>query len=184
MNSHNYDIHPLSPADADAYRAIRLRMLREHPEAFGASAGDLEREPPEVFAGKYRERVAAEGRFILGAYIASELVGTAGFFRERGAKICHKGTIWGMYVAPEARGRGIGRALLEAVVARAAKTQAGLEQILIAAAVENAAACHLYESAGFVTWGLEPAALKLGERRLDERYMVRFLETEPEGSAR
>lgn len=183
MNHQTPNIRPLTLADAEAYRAIRLHMLREHPEAFGASAGDLERESPEDFAAKYQERVAGEDRFILGAWLGSELSGTVGFYREWGEKTRHKGTIWGMYVASEVRGRGIGRLLLEAAVARAEAHCAGLEQILIAAAVDNAAACRLYETAGFITWGLEPAALKLGERRLDERYMLRFLACDDEADA-
>ncbi|MGI8855036.1 MAG: GNAT family N-acetyltransferase, partial [Thermomicrobiales bacterium] len=89
-------IRPITEADVEAYRAIRLRALMEEPEAFGAS--------PEEFARRSLADVAARLRptddaFVLGAW-APELVGTVGFFRQSGQKARHKGMIWGMYVAP------------------------------------------------------------------------------------
>lgn len=52
-----------------------------------------------------------------------------------------------LFVAPEARGRGVGRALLEAARGLAAETGArGLE---LATAPDNTAAQRLYESAGW-----------------------------------
>jgi len=35
-------IRPLEPADATAFRVLRVRALREHPEAFGRTPDEVE----------------------------------------------------------------------------------------------------------------------------------------------
>ena len=168
-------IRPLNEADALEYRLIRLRMLREHPESFGASADAFEAVATQAYEETFAERIAPPDRFILGAFLEGALVGTAGFYRQTGEKTRHKGGIWGMYVAPEARGRGIGRKLIDGAVAHAAATCEGLEQVQLEVVTENEAATALYAAAGFERYGTERRALKLGRRYLDEELLVRFL---------
>ena len=93
------NIRPLTEADALEYRLIRLRMLREHPESFGASADAFEAVSTHAYEETFAERIEAPNRFILGAFLDGALVGTAGFWRHSGEKDQHKGGIWGMYVA-------------------------------------------------------------------------------------
>lgn len=58
-----------------------------------------------------------------------------------------------MYVAHEARGRGVGRALLLAAIERA-RALSGVEQIHLAVTTHNSAARALYVSVGFVAYGM------------------------------
>jgi ribosomal protein S18 acetylase RimI-like enzyme len=76
-----------------------------------------------------------------------------------------------MHVAAEMRRRGVGRALLLEACARARQVE-GLEQLHLTVATTNAAARHLYRSVGFRPYGVEPHALKLGDRYWDEELMV------------
>ena len=168
-------IRPLAAADAEAYRALRLRMLTEHPEAFGASAEAFAREDEALYRRRFQERTEGADTFIQGAFLEARLVGTAGIHRGWGEKEAHKAMLWGMYVAPEARRRGIGRGLVDAALALAAASFAGLEQVQLGVATENEAARRLYATLGFEPYGLERAALKLGERAIDVQLMVRFL---------
>lgn len=48
----------------------------------------------------------------------------------------------------------------------------GLEQILLSVAVTQTAAVAPYRSLGFASFGREPRALKIGDRYIDEEYMV------------
>lgn len=161
-------IRPLTESDVAAYRALRLRALMEEPEAFGAS--------PEAFAGQplaeiAKQRLApSDDAFILGAW-TPDLVGMVGFFRHSGPKARHKGMIWGVYVAPEARGQGIGRALITETLARAA-AMPGLELVQLNVVTTNAAARGLYLALGFTTYGIERHAFKLGDRYVDEELMA------------
>lgn len=158
-------IRLLTPADAALYRAIRLEALAAHPEAFGST---LEHEQEKPLAW-FEERLATSDVF--GAFIASELVGIAGFRREDGAKTAHKAVLWGMYVRPQARKSGMGRRLVDAVAAHAATR---VEQLHLDVVSDNEAALRLYTAAGFVEYGRGVKALKHGGRYYDEVLMVLF----------
>ena len=67
-----------------------------------------------------------------------------------------------MMVHPDACGRGIGRALLEACIARA-RGRGGTELLTLSVTSGNAAAIHLYESVGFVRYGRLERAVRIGE---------------------
>lgn len=100
------------------------------------------------------------------------LTGTAGFFRRPHNKERHKGHIWGVYVRPESRGKGIASALMQEIIRRA-RTLAGLEQITLVAST-SLPAQRLYKALGFESYGLEPHSLKVGTEYVDDALMVLF----------
>jgi ribosomal protein S18 acetylase RimI-like enzyme len=156
-------IRALGPEDAAAFRDIRLEALRLSPEAFGGSYEIDSRRPTEFFV----DRLA--GSTVFGGFAGTTLLGMAGFKQEEGLKERHKATLWGMYVRPEARGTGLSRLLVEAVLEHA---RGRVEQVLLAVVADNEPACRLYAAAGFVEYGLEPASLKQNGRYYDERLMI------------
>ena len=86
-------------------------------------------------------------------------------------KARHKAGVWGVYVAAELRGRGVGRRLIEALVAHA-RTMTGVERLLLSVTTVQPGARALYHALGFVPWGMEPAALKIDGEYVDEEYLV------------
>jgi ribosomal protein S18 acetylase RimI-like enzyme len=76
-----------------------------------------------------------------------------------------------MYVTPELRGRGIGKALLAEAIALA-RAVPGLDQLLLTVVTVNTAARQLYHSGGFEVYGQEPHALKQGDQFWDEELMI------------
>ncbi|CAJ0736682.1 GNAT family N-acetyltransferase [Ralstonia mannitolilytica] len=80
--------------------------------------------------------------------------------------------MWGGYVALRARGRGVGRALMDGIVAAATGR---VEQLTLSVVRTNAAALALYAQCGFTAYGLQPRALKSAQGYADEVRMVRFL---------
>ncbi|MDE2604425.1 MAG: GNAT family N-acetyltransferase [Burkholderiales bacterium] len=146
-------IRRLTPADALLYRALRLRALRDHPDAFTSSWEDDRSQPVEAAA----QRLAAHAFW--GAYRGGELVGIVGLEREPRAKSRHKASVVGMYVAPEAAGRGVGRALLEALLAHARAE--GIASLVLTVTEGNAQARRLYAAAGFRSFGVEPDAMRV-----------------------
>jgi len=164
-------VRRLTEADAEAFWNIRLRALRDNPESFGASYEEiLERGIAGVTQG-LRKSDAAPDDATFGAFEGNTLVGIANFKREEGIKRRHKGVIWGMYVPQELRGKGIGKALLEAAIAYA-KTLPDLEQINLAVVLTSKEARKLFISMGFETYGLERHALKLHDRYFDQEHMT------------
>ncbi len=166
-------IRPLGLGDFEAWRDLRLRALRDHPDAFGSSYEDEAANGSAARRGRFEASARGEGSAIFGAYSGEDLVGIAGVLRSDGRKDGHRATVWGMYVAPEARGRGAGGALVAASL-DAARTW-GCGQVHLTVVAGNGSAERLYRRAGFEAYGVDPRALHVAGRYLDELLMVRFL---------
>lgn len=162
-------IRPLNPEDVMSFRQLRLRALRDHPDAFGTSYEEALSLSIEEMAERLKPSPDA---FILGAFdLEGQLVGMVGFYRESGMKKRHKGVIWGMYCLPEYRGKGVGKALLAEAVNRARRMK-DLDLITLRVVASNVSAKRLYTSLGFWTWGKEPKSLKIGSSYMDQELMV------------
>jgi ribosomal protein S18 acetylase RimI-like enzyme len=173
------EIRRLTSADGTAFREIRLRALRERPDAFLVSAEEEEREPPTAWTDRLREKERTRDDVILGALLNHRLVGTVGYFRERFEKTRHRAVVWGMYVAPEARRKGVGRALLDVAI-RDLKSLGDVDVVHLSVIATNVAARALYRTAGFAVWGLDRAAWKVGDGWLDEEVMTLRLRPRPD----
>jgi phosphinothricin acetyltransferase len=142
------EIRALEPGDWAAVEAIYAQ---------GIATGDatFETEPPawaEFDAGRLREHrlVAVED---------GEVVGWAAF-SPISTRECYAGVVeHSVYVAKRARGRGIGRALMEALVAGA--DAGGLWTIQTSVFPENAASVELHERVGFRVVGRRERIAKL-----------------------
>ena len=165
------EIRVLTADDAEEYRTLRLRALREEPEAFGSSWEEENARPLE----QTMARLQGDGMTAFGGFDdAGRLAGMVRLRRQDGVKAEHKADILGMYVAPEVRGRGLGRMLLGAAIAQARATS-GIEQLMLAVNTNNTPARNLYLAMGFEPFGREPRALKIGDRYFDEDYMALVL---------
>lgn len=166
------DIRQLGERDASAFRALRRMGLLESPEAFAESTVGFEAKSIEQVADMLSHH--GRGDFVLGAFVSNELVGVVGFYTYAHEKMAHKGTIWGVYVSPSGRSRGIGRSLLRSAVDKATSIP-GLRQLNLTVVVDNAVAKRLYENEGFKVTGVEAAALRVNGRYVDEFFMQKAL---------
>lgn len=167
MTTQLIEIRRLLPADASLYRDIRLEALRLSPEAFG-SAYETESIHP---VGWFAERLD-HGAVILGAFRGGELAGIVGFIAAEGPERQHKGMLVGMYVRRQARRAGVGRLLVDALLRLAAKS---VELVQLVVVKGNEPALRLYQSMGFVEYGLEKHALKIDGRYYDDILMAKDL---------
>jgi ribosomal protein S18 acetylase RimI-like enzyme len=166
------DVRRLVPADAAKYRALRLRGLAEHPDAFTSSHD----EDVQIPLDATKRRLAPDGPdAVWGAFVDGELAGVLGLTVERRVKNRHKAHVFGMYVPAEFGRRGIGRALFAHVIATARATP-HVEQLTLTVTRGNGPARGLYAAAGFVTFGVEPRAIRVGDRYFDKEHMVLFLD--------
>lgn len=124
------------PEEWARLRDLRLRALADAPEAFAATLAEEETQP-EAY---WRERAAAA------AFVAEEgprWLGTATAF-EASPGAWEIVSVW---VAPEARRRGIARALVEAALAHARRGGGRVVGLRVEAG--NEAALRLYLKLGF-----------------------------------
>lgn len=164
-------IRRLGPDDFKASLALRFRALRNNPEAFGMSIEEAEVAPEE----DWRSRLKLEGDdAIFAAEVDGELVGMTGFRRQKGRKTQHRAFIWGVYVDPEHRGKGYGRALVQCAIDHA-RTCKELDLIEISVVTTNQPANALYRSLGFELTGTFPHALRIEGVNYDESFMVMFM---------
>jgi RimJ/RimL family protein N-acetyltransferase len=166
------DIHirQVALADAAAYRGIRLAGLKQNPEAFGST---FETEFTKPLAWFFDRLSNSQ---VFGAFRGCEILGVAGFAIREGEKEAHKGLLWGMYVRPDARGTGVARRLVEAVLDFA---RPRVELVQLSVVTGNEAARRLYARLGFVEYGIEKNSLKHGGRYYNEVLMAKDLASDP-----
>lgn len=135
------------PEDWRTVRQLRLAALADTPDAFGSTL-EQEADHPETV---WRERLVSEAA----ATLVASLVGEDGEARPAGLATVapafggpadHAG-IYGIWVAPSGRGRGVGDALLEAALAHA--RQAGYVRAVLDVGDHNEPAQRLYARHGF-----------------------------------
>jgi len=175
-------VRRLVPSDVASYRALMLEAYAQAPEAFTSSSAERERMPLEWWAARISD--AADAReLVCGAFLGDELVGAAGLGFEQRERTRHKATLFGMYVRPAARGGGIARAIVHAIL-RHARQSPLTELVQLTVSESNVAALRLYARCGFVPFGREPFAVKLGERYITKVHMWRAIERKAAGPAR
>lgn len=160
-------IRALTAEDLDAYVALRREALLDTPLAFAASPADDFASSAEAL----RESMKKAPDWMLFGAFEERLIGSVGLFRDRHLKAAHKMHVWGMYVTPAHRGRGVAAALLAAAIAHA-RTVPGIDWIHLGVSEAAAAARRVYERAGFTIWGTEPDALRDGDRSVVEHRMA------------
>jgi GNAT superfamily N-acetyltransferase len=170
-------VRALEAGDAEALVALRRQALAGHPLSFGSSLTD---DRLSLEFARNSLATTEEEKAIFGAFAGDALIGMVGIVRSVRIKQRHRADVWGMYVAPEARGGGLGRALLGAAIARA-RIWSGLRQVHLAVTESSPVARTLYESMGFQCWGLEPRALGWEGRFVDEFHMALDLSAITEG---
>ena len=161
----------LDSRDASDFQRLRLRGLQEFPAAFSSSYEEEEHLTDETIRRRLDDQALG---VVFGAFIAGTLVGVTGIMRDRHRKLAHRALMWGVYVAPEGRQHGAGRALGHAALEYAKNTLAA-RQVILGVGATNEAAIALYKRLGFQSFGIEPAYLFVDGEYHDEMHMIRFL---------
>ena len=166
------DIRLLTEHDAEAWWNLRLLGLTTDPVSFAESADEHRRKTMEEARAFFRS--CTPENFVVGGFENSQLVGMAGFYRERHDKFRHKGTIWSVYVRQESRGQGAAKALIADIIRRVRQIK-GMEQINLIVSATQPIAKRVYTSLGFKHYGTEPRSLKIGDIYIDDELMVLYL---------
>jgi ribosomal protein S18 acetylase RimI-like enzyme len=136
-------IQRLNSAEAERWRSIRLTALHDAPDAFGTTLAEANAFPPELWSrqfGEFPTFIAVLDAIDVGVVRASpdkEQPGAA--------------FLLSMWVAPDARGKGVGDELIDAVASWAKAD--GFSRLVLDVADANASAIALYARKGFEPTG-------------------------------
>lgn len=161
----------LTPEDAESYCALRREMIVESPWAYFGAPGDDDasdaREIASLLADEAEHGIVA----VVDGFDPRRLVAVAGVRRVARLKARHRAVIWGVYCAPQARGRGCGRAVVWGAI-EVARAWPGIERVALSVSSRGVEAVSLYRSMGFVHWGTDADFLRVDGRSYDEVHMV------------
>ncbi len=143
------DLNIRRAIDNDA--AAILNIFNQSPSAI-ANTLQMPYQGVEI----WQERIQSKTVITLVADIEDQVVGFIGLHLNQRPRLRHTAS-FGMAVAEQYRGRGIGRALVGAVI-NLAENWHDIRRIEIEAYAHNAAALALYESMGFEREGLKRQA--------------------------
>ena len=137
-------IRQLTEQDWREYKRLRLASLQDAPDSFGSTF-----EKEQLFSeATWRARLtpaAVTAQLPLIAFVDGTAVGLAfGVLHNSSDSCAH---VYQMWVANSARGRGIGKLLLQKILDWAAHLN--IEEVNLLVTVDNAAAITLYQRLGF-----------------------------------
>ena len=143
------EVREIDASEWENWRALRLRALREDPDAFASTlAATLERDAQDGEA-YWRGYFTRPGPVLI-AEVDGAPVGMARVVVEDGP--AH---LYSMWVAPEARGKGVGAHLVITCIDRLAAHHPG-RTLRLEVVETNLPARRLYSRCGFVVVGPNP----------------------------
>jgi len=136
------ELRVISGDDWEALRAIRLRALADSPDSFGATLDTAASQPPSV----WRVRADGPGPLVL-VFAGSDPVGMGGLYTPDPSGDAF---VWGMWVEPASRGRGLAARVLERLLEHADDQG---RPVVLHVTEGNDTARRLYERHGFTPTG-------------------------------
>jgi len=145
----------VNPADAVAFRELRLEALQDSPIAFSADYHKTLNQPAKYWEDMLRMEADESTIFI--AEQENQLIGMTGIARGRSPKTRHGAEIWSVYVRPGWRGLRIAEGLITSCITWAKAKN--IDHVRLGVAATNTPAIRCYERCGFSSYGTEPRAM-------------------------
>ena len=162
-------VRALHPDEWEAYRDLRLEALRREPQAFATTFADALKTPDSSWRARLEGANGSRGPWMLFAEQAGDLAGMAAAYTRDDGMV----EIVSVYVRPAARGRGISRLFMDALLRRIA-ADSSVEVVTLTVNKRQSMARALYVSLGFAVTG--EVAATMGDGLLhDECIMEKAL---------
>lgn len=149
-------IAPLAAEHIAAYRRLMLHAYEQAADAFTSTVEERSALPDSWWLKRMADPDGAGIAF--GAFLDGELAGTVALEFSSKTKTKHKVHVVGMFVLETCRGRGIGKALIQAAIEYACSRH-DLRLMTLTLTQGNEFALGLYEACGFKQFGVEPMAI-------------------------
>jgi RimJ/RimL family protein N-acetyltransferase len=165
------EVRQLGGADAEAFSALRRLVTADNPVPMGLT---LEEELNRPMQG-FRDQLSAPApNAAFGVLVDGQLRACAALaWTSRFPSSLHKALLWGCFVEPGFRGRGLGRQVVSRALDHA--RQNSVRRVNLTVFLPNQAAVNLYTSFGFQPYGRELEAVCLGGNYHDGQHMALVL---------
>jgi GNAT superfamily N-acetyltransferase len=173
-------VRSVGSREVEALYRLRLRALAEDPDAFDQTVADAQAKGIEPLAELLA--MAAQGQeLVLFGEVDGVPSGVVFVSRSRRPRSGHRARLWGMWVAPEVRGRGVGRALVAEAVQWC--REHGVEMVDLWVVTDHHRAIRMYERAGFRICGTARDGMRWQGVPQDEHQMTIHLPAPGRGLA-
>lgn len=165
------EITKLSTEEWQKYKELRLRALKEDPQAFGASYKTNFEYPEKEWKRRLENASKGKTNWLLFAREGIKLAGMIGAFLEDG--VTDTATIYFVYVPIEEREKGISNKLMDGILKELSQ-KPFLRKVKLVVNKDLIPAVNLYKKFGFTEVGTQK--FKMGNNKLtDELVMERQL---------
>lgn len=142
-------IRRIRPGDGPLLREVRLQALQTDPDAFGASYDQTVSREAEVWEQMATAASSGDEEVIFVGDAGDSFVALVGAFTRPDEPATRH--LYSMWVAPEARGSGLGARLVEEI--KQWSREVGADEVKLWVVETNHHAVRIYKEAGFVPTG-------------------------------
>lgn len=142
------ELHPITPLLAADYRTVRLRALQDSPTSFGSTYRRESQLTDDEWLARAERLISGRGKGFL-AFHDGRYVGIAVCFLDDDDPL--KAQLISMWVAPEQRGLGVGKLLVDTIASWACEHGTRTLQLMVTSI--NHSAMEFYRSIGFSPTG-------------------------------
>ncbi len=159
----------ITPERWQEYKDLRLKALRDNPLAFDSSPEDEERLSEE----EWKEKLEEENDFKIFIEDNGKLVAKMEVEWDKRAKVRHIAEVYGVYIDPDYRGKGLGSMLMNEIERLA--PQHGIKKLWLDVVVTQAPAMGLYRKLGFREIGKTEMSIQVDGQYHDKLLMEKLL---------
>jgi len=168
------EVRPIRPGEGALLRAVRLAALEANPGAFLETRDEVAADAGDVWGARAAASTGEGDQLVLLALDDGAPVGMAGIAREIGQRRRHRATLWGVWLDPAHRGRGVGRRLVQGALDWAAERDVRAVYLEV---VENEdPSWSLYGRLGFVRREVDPFGAHVDGRFVALEHLVLVLD--------
>lgn len=168
--THGYmHVVQITPERWIEYKELRLKALKDNPLAFDSSPEDEEQLSEE----EWKEKLAEENDFKVFIEDNRRLIAKMEVEWDKRAKVRHIAEVYGVYIDPQYRGKGLGKMLMDAVEKLA--PQHDIKKLWLDVVVTQAPAMGLYRKLGFREIGRTEMSIQVDGAYHDKLLMEKIL---------
>ena len=144
----NLTIETINLSEWEKHKELRLRAMKKDPHAFLTTHEEENLKTDEEWQARLKKYIQGDEAIMYFAKDGENLVGMMGAYWDNSGGVGKTATLFSVYIDEECRGLGLGKALLQKILARL-KMRGDIEGVRLLVNADQLAAFHLYKNMEF-----------------------------------